>query len=753
MNQSRRAFLTFATVSAGSVAFNLTLSPWVKAALKEESFEITSWLVIHPDNRVTVRIPQSEIGQGITTALTQVIADEVNLEFELTDWEFYDPLVNYHKNNVYVHTSTLGSIGMKMLYQPMRTAGAQVRTMLMNAAAERWNIDARKLLLENHQVVNASSSTAIGFSELAHIASTKTIPTTSELVSLPKRTRRYVGKRIPRTDAYDKSTGKAVYGIDIQLPGMKYAAIKQSPVFGGALKSFDEQVIKNFPGFQRAVRIEGGPTGYTVPNFFYEVIDWEMDDAVAVVGDSWWHAQQALDALPIEWDQGSHKDTNSSDIDRALIEKISGSGEIIRQEGDIDKGFKQAEQIIEATYRYPFLEHAPLEPMNCTAVFENGGLEVWAPTQYGDEALRIAAYTAGIPPYKVKFHLTLAGGGFGRRLHSDFVSQAVQIAKQMPGTPIKLIWSREENTQRSYYPPVMATKFKAGLDKNGTITTWESHVCQGTSVYQPYGLSRMVYSVPNTKISYSEIPTPPPFAWMRGVGHTQSFWMYHSFIGEIAKKIGKNSLDFQRDLLDTSKISKNNYQSFYGLGSNPQDTKQRIQRFNERLDDVIARADKAFSSNPSSGRGFAVYDMSYAAGVSSSIIAIAIEVSIREGGILTVENAVASVDCGLAVNPEIVENQIAGGMIFGISNALYGEITLKNGRVEQSNFNDFPLLRLKDSPKIKVYLAQSDSDRPNGIGEGAVPVVIAALVDAIANAGGPRVRKLPILDLKGRIDA
>ena len=297
-----------AATSAGTLAFNLTFfSPEATAAEAENNYEITSWMTIGRDNRVTVRIPQAEIGQGITTSLQQVIADELNLEFNQTSWEFYDPLVNYQRNNVYIHTSTLGSIGMKMLYQPMQTAGTQVRTMLMQAAASRLGSKLGHLRLENHHIVDMKKSMSIGFGELAQNAASRAVPDESKIIEHPNRNQNYVGKRMPRVDAQEKSTGKAQYGIDIQLPGMKYAAIRQSPVFGGKLKSFNEQAIAKAPGLQKVVRIEGGPSGYTVPNFFHEVIDWGMDDAVAVISDSWWHAQQALNSLPIEWLEGKIK--------------------------------------------------------------------------------------------------------------------------------------------------------------------------------------------------------------------------------------------------------------------------------------------------------------------------------------------------------------------------------------------------------------------------------------------------------------
>jgi isoquinoline 1-oxidoreductase beta subunit len=749
MGTTRRNFLTVSASVGSSIVFNLALPSLAHSAGTNEKLahEIASWIVIHNDNSVTVRIPQMELGQGISTALTQVIAEEINLELSLTDWEFYDPLTNYKRKNVYVHTYTGGSFGMKMLFSPMRIAGAQIKEMLMLAAARHWDTDTRGLVIKNHQVINTATDASVGFGELSAIASSIPIPDPSKVKTTTQNNWRYIGKPIPRSDAHDKSTGKAIYGIDLKLPGMKYAAVKQCPVFGGSLVSFNSTAIKSFQGVQKVVAIKAGPSGYTVPSFFYEVIDWQMDDAVAVVADSWWEAQQALDALPIVWDEGANKDVSSTQIEKKISNELMQQGEIIRQEGDVDSALLKSEKTIKSRYYYPFLEHAALEPMNCTALIDNGRVEAWAATQYGDEALRITAYAAGVAPYNAKFNLTLAGGGFGRRLHSDYVSQAVQIAKEMEGVPVKLIWSREESMQRSFYAPVMTTDFTGGLDADGNITAWKSHVCQGRSVYQPYAMSRMVYPVPNVKIEYSTVKTPPPYAWMRGVGHTQALWMYHGFVSELAELAGIDSLTFQLQLLDEKKVSKTAPEySNLGVASSYEDSVSRVKKFRERLLHVVEKINEGSDLNNLGSFGYAVFDMSYAPGLGSSIIAIAIEIEMSSNhSALKIKNVMASVDCGLAVNPQLVESQIVGGIVFGLSNALYGEITLENGKVQQSNFHDYPILRLKDTPSIEVYIAPSEATLPNGIGEGAVPVVIAALVDAIHTAGGPRIRKLPIL--------
>ena len=730
----RRGFLRGTLAAGGALAFDLTIP--LRAGAGEPALDVHHWIVIHPDDHVTVRIPQSEIGQGATTALMQLIAEELDLDLALTDWTFYDPQTNVSQGNVYVHTSTLASWGVKMLFEPMRLAGAQIRALLLASAATQLDAPVADLVIDAHRVRDPGTGNSVGFGALAARAAAAPLPDAASVRLKSPEEWRYIGRALDRNDVPAKVTGEARYGIDVQLPGMKYAAVRQAPVFGGRLRGFDAAAVRELPGVRAVVRIDAGPSGYTVPPTLWDVIDWQMDDAVAVVADSWWQAERAIEALTIEWDDGPHAGVDSAGIARELATALDAPGEIVRSEGDAAAALARAERIIEAEYHYPFLEHAPMEPMNCTALVEGRRVEAWAPTQYGDEALRIAAYAAGAALKDARFHLTLAGGGFGRRLHNDYVSQAVQIARQVPGVPVKLIVSREESLRRSYYPPPLAARLRAGLDGDGALTAWQSHVVQGTAVEQPYGFTRLAYPVPHVEMRYGQIDTPPGFAWMRGVGHTQMAWMNHGFLSEIAHASGVDTLTFQLALLDESRVDP--------ARADQGDAVARVRRYRRLLEAVAAQAG-APPEGIGRGRGHAVYDMSYVPGYRNSCIAIALDVTLDGHGGLRVDDVTATVDCGTVVNPQLVEQQIQGGILFGLSNALYGKITLREGRVEQSNFHDYRLLRLADAPAIAVHVMPSDAP-PTGIGEGAVPVVIGALVDAIHAAGGPRIRALPVMD-------
>lgn len=732
----RRGFLRASVAAAGAVAFDLSIG-MRDAWSGHGEIEIHSWIVVHPDDRVTLRIPQSEIGQGATTALMQIIAEELELDLALTDWIFYDPQTNRVRDNVYAHTSTLASWGVKMLFGPMRTAGAQIRAMLLDTAAERLGTAHDTLQIAQHRVRDPASGRELGFGALASDAAARDVPA-PDLVTLKAPSDwRYIGRSVARNDVADKVTGRAQYGIDVLLPGMKFASVRQAPVFGGRLLGFDAAAVLQRPGVRAVVRIDAGPSGYTVPPTLWDIVDWGMDDAVAVVADSWWQAEQAIQALPIEWDDGPNAGVDSASIARELAAALDGDGEIIRQEGDAAAAIAGAARVVEAHYDYPFLEHATMEPMNCTAVVRDRSVEAWAPTQYGDEALRIAAYAAGVALKDAKFHLTLAGGGFGRRLHNDYVSQAVQVARQLPGVPIKLIVSREETTRRGYYPPPVSARFRAGLDATGKVVGWYSHVAQGTAVYQPYGMSRLAFPLPAIEMRYSEIRTPPGFAWMRGVGHTQMAWMNHGFLSELAAASGTDSLSFQLALLDPERVDANR--------ADRDDAVFRITRFRRLLKAVAERAGDAPAPGSGRGRGWCVYDMSYVPGYPCACIAIALDVALDGPDGVDVRQVHAVVDCGTAVNPELVRRQVEGGIVFGLSNALYGRISLSNGRVEQSNFHDYRVMRLHEAPAITVHVVPS-TEPPTGVGEGAAPVVIGALVDAIYAAGGPRIRSLPVID-------
>ncbi len=730
---SRRGVLKTLLSGAGVALFGVGLPS--HAATDATLSEVTSWVAIHPDGRVVIRIPQTELGQGVTTALAQVLAEEMGLAWGEFDTEYYDAQTNLQRHNVYVHTSTLASWAVDKLFEPMRVGGAQVRQMLCAAAAANWDVSAHDVTLTERAVRHVASGRASGLGEIAAQAAALPIPAADTLTLKPAADWQLIGKPLLRVDTRAKTTGAAVFGIDVTVPGLKYAAVRQSPTFGGRLKGFDASEVLKRRGVRQVVAIRGGPSGYNCPPTLWDVIDWQMDDAVAVVADSWWQAQQALNELPIEWEPGVHAAADSAGIDVALGAALDATGQTMREEGDIDKAFAAAERIVDAEYRFPFMEHAPLEPMNCTALVTASGVEAWAPTQYADEALRIAAYAAGVALKDAKFHLTLSGGGFGRRLSNDYVSQAVQVAKALPGTPIKLIASREECMRRGYYAPVARARLRAALGPDGLPIAWHSKVVYGRAPVQPYGMSRFPWAVPNVRCEYAGIDSPPPFGWMRGVAHTQSLWMNAGFLGEIAAATGKTSLALQRALLDEARVTKDR--------PDYDDAVTRIRRHRELLNRVVERAGGETHPAAKHGRGFAVTDMSYVPGYHSSCVAMAVDVAVDENGDIRVLAVHAVADVGLAINPDIVTAQIQGGIAFGLSNALNAQITLKDGKVEQANFNDYPLLTLAEMPTVDVELLPA-TGRPSGIGEEPAPVVMAALVDAVRAAGGGGARALPL---------
>ena len=730
----RRRVLGVLLGGAGVALFELPLVlEGARAAEAGTPVEVSAWIAIHPDDRVVLRIPQSELGQGVTTALAQLLAEELDLAWDEFDTEYFDAQLNRQQNNVYVHTATLNSWSSDLLFEPMRRAGAEVRARLLGAAATRLAAPVGELAIMSRTVRHAASGRALRFGEIA--ASAAALPVPDAVTPKAPADWKLIGRSLPRRDSAAKSDGSARYGIDVALPGMKYAAVRQSPVFGGRLRGFDASAVLSRPGVRKVVAIRGGPSGYNVPPTLWDIIDWQMDDAVAVVADSWWQAERALEALPIEWDEGPHAATSSASIASALDAALDAPGTRMRDEGDVDGACATAAKVVEAEYRYPYMEHAPLEPMNCTARVDAGGVEAWAPTQYADEALRIAAYAAGVAIKDAKFHLTLAGGGFGRRLSNDFVSQAVQVARALPGVPVKLIASREECMRRGYYAPVAQARFRGALDASGKVQAWHSKVAFGRAPVQPYGMSRFPWAVPHVRCEYAAIDSPPPFGWMRGVAHSQGLWMNLGFLGELGKTLGKSSYEMQLELLDESRLPPEH--------PTRDDAVARMRRQRRLLEEVVRHAGGASLAEAGHGRGIAVTDMSYVPGYHSSCVAMALDVAWDAGNAPRVLRVVAVADVGLPLNPRNVEAQIEGGIAFGLSNALNARITLARGRVEQGNFDDYPLLGLAQMPRVEVHLLPG-GERPSGIGEESVPVVIAALTDAIHAAGGPRVRELPL---------
>ena len=416
--------------------------------------------------------------------------------------------------------------------------------------------------------------------------------------------------------------------------------------------------------------------------------------------------------------------------------RLERGGYPYRADGDAAAGFATAARTLEADYWYPYMEHAALEPMNCTARFDAGRLELWAPTQYADEGVRVAAHATGIPIERIKLHLTYIGGGFGRRICNDYVSQAAQLAVQMPGVPIQLLWSREETTRHGYYAAPAAGRFRGGLDRDGRLIAWSCRSVFAKKVDQSYAAARIPQTIPNVAVEFATVDSPVPFGWMRGVSITQFLWMNQGFMDELAHAAGRDPLEFQLELLDERALAASWSDKEYELA--------RVRALRRVLQEAAARAAWGPAPAPGRGRGIAVSDFSYWSGYNTSATAAVADVTLDADGWFKVDRVVVAMECGVVINPDIVKAQLEGGVAWALSTAMYSEITLAGGRVEQGNFDDYPLLRIAQMPRVETHVLPSDK-HPSGVGEVAVPVPIAAVVNAIYAAGGPRIRSLPIV--------
>lgn len=701
-----------------------------------EPVELISWVVIEPNNTVRVRIPQSDIGQGVITTLSQVLAEEMDLRWSLVRPEFFDPLTNLLRGNVYVYTCTESSWSADRLFDPMRMAGAQIRHMLLTAASRRSGVPIDELRTEDSVVISPAGGRQ-NYAELALAASRVRPPHPSTVKLKAAADYRLIGKPIKRLDLTPKTTGELKFGIDVELPGMLYAAVRQSPVYGGKLVSWDESAIADMPGVIKVVRIAGGSCGLNGP-VADGGEDYGMDDAVAVVADSFWRARKALLALPIEWDEGKFADASSEGIMADLKRRVGQSQPVVRESGDFAKAIGRASRVLEADYSYPFMDAMPLEPLNCTAWLRPEGLEVWASTQFAQDAHRLAAVTAGLPPEKVQFNLPYVGGGFGRRCQNEYVSQGVQIAKALPGRPIKLVWTREEMMARGYPPPITVSRFKAGLDQDGKVIAWFNRVVSGTAPDQSYGPARLPHYVPNLRIEYARTKTPQPFGWMRGVAFTQHVWMNQGFQDELAEAAGRDPVELYLELLDEKTVPSDLKDRDVAVG--------RIRNMRDVLDRVTRTAGWGKPLPKGRGRGVSVSDFSYWVTYRTGTASAVVDVTLDGKGGLRVDRVFVVLNCGRILNPEVVRGQVEGSIFWAITTALYGRITLKDGRVVERNFQDHNVARMATACRnIHVELVQSD-DHPAGVGEDAVPIVMTAMLNAIRKAGGPRIRSLPLSD-------
>jgi len=702
---SRRAFLKAGVAGGGFVlGFGLPAFLGDAAAATSGSFEPNAFIRIGSHGSVTLTMPQVEMGQGTYTSMSMLIAEELEVALSQVRLEHAPPDIKRYGNPLLAGDQiTGGSTSIRAFWEPMRQAGAAARVMLISAAAKRWQVDPSACHAERGEVVHTARRRRIKYAALAADAARMPVP---EKVAL-KRPEEFklIGTPAKRLDTPAKVNGKAVYGIDVRPPGLKIATLAQSPVFGGRLKSVDETAARSVKGVRQVVR---------------------LDDAVAVVADHMGAAKKGLAALVIEWDNGPNAALGTEDIARALEQGTLGAGAVAQNVGDIDKAIAGATTKIDAIYQVPFLAHAAMEPMNCTVHVRKDGCEVWVGTQVVARAQTTAAKTTGLPLDKVVVHNHLIGGGFGRRLEIDGVTRAVQIAMQVDG-PVKVIWSREEDLQHDMYRPYFVDRMSAGLDEGGMPVAW-SHRFAGSSILARFlpqafnngldpdttdGAINLPYALPNAHVEYLRMEPPGiPTAFWRSVGPSHNVFVVESFIDELAAAAKKDPVDYRLALLAGSPRAK-----------------------------AVLRlaAEKAGWGRPlPKGRGRGVATQF----VFGTYLAEVAEVEVSKDGEIRVQRVVCAVDCGLVVNPDTVQAQVQSAVVFGISAALFGKITLKDGRVEQSNFDTYRALRMSETPPIEVHIVRN-TEAPGGMGEPGTSAIVPAVVNAIFAATGRRLRKLP----------
>lgn len=703
---SRRSFLAGVSAVGGGLALALAI-PFEPARAAAAGPEVTAWLLIGPDNSVVIRVARAEMGQGVTTGLALLIAEELECDWSKVSTEFISASENIRRGRVWGDTTTGASrsIAASQLY--LRQAGAIARELLIAAAAARWNVPAAECVAQMSMITHQSTGRKTTFGAVAEDAAKLKPP---EKVALKEPSRwTLAGKPRRRLDVLEKVTAQPVYAIDVRLPGMLYAAITHCPVFGGVPKSIDETAIATMKGVRRVVR---------------------MRDAVAVVADSWWRAKCALETLPIVWEDRGNGGLSTATIAEAVHSALDAEkAQIGRSDGDVAAGLARAAQRVEADYTVPFLAHATMEPQNCTAHVTSDRVEVWAPSQGVTTALTTAATAAGVPNDQVVVHATMLGGGFGRRgAIQDYIREAVLISKEV-SAPVKLVWTREQDTKHDFYRPFGMARLIAGLDAEGMPIAWKirlagpSFVAAMVPAFGANFIDRsflsglaeeMPYAVPNYLVDYVVKPSAVPLGVWRAINYTQNAFYKECFVDEMAHAAGMDPYLYRRRLLRDS----------------PK---------NLAVLDAAAKKADWFGPLPNGVfRGIAVNE------ACGSFCAQVAEVSVEHGDV-QVHRVIAALDPGQVVNPLSIEMQIQGAIVFALTAALNGKITIKNGGVEQGNFDDYEMLRIADAPKVETVIVPS-GDFWGGVGEPPVPPLAPALCNAIFAATGKRVRSLPLKD-------
>jgi isoquinoline 1-oxidoreductase beta subunit len=704
LDLSRRNFLINSAVAGGGLLLSLSLPFDQGKAVGNESFAPNAFLRIGSDGQIVLTMPYVEMGQGTYTSIPMLIAEELEVGLEQVRIEHAPANEKLYANPMLGVQATGNSNAIRGAWKPLREAGATARVMLISAAAGRWGVDAVSCHAEAGAVVHTPSGRRLKYGELAVEAARMPVPKDVAL----KRAEEFklIGTPAKRLDASGKVNGAAVYGIDARPPGVKIATLAQSPVFDGRLKSVDDTAAKAVKGVRQIVR---------------------LDDAVAVVADHMGAAKKGMEALKIEWDGGTHAGLSTEDVARELEQATLNAGPVAQTIGDADGAMANAVKRVEATYQLPFLAHATMEPMNCTVHFRGSECEIWVGTQAIARVQAMAAKSAGLPVEKVIVHNHLIGGGFGRRLEADGAVRAVEIAMQVDG-PVKVVWTREEDIQQDMYRPYWVDRIAAGLDKDGKPIAWRNRFA-GSSVIARWlppafkdgldpdtteGAIDLVYALPNFHVEYVRVEPPGiRTAFWRSVGPSHNVFVTESFIDELAATARQDPVAYRRALLD----------------------------HNPRAKAVLElAADKASWSSPlpkGHGRGIALQF------VFGSYLAQVAEVEVAKDGSVRVHRVVCAMDCGTVINPDTVQAQIQSGVMFGVTAALYGEITLKNGRVEQTNFDTYQILRINEAPAIEVHVIKS-AEPPGGMGEAGTSGIVPAIANAVFAATGKRLRKMRI---------
>ena len=675
--------------------------------------EINAWVKILPNDTVVIRIARSEMGQGSLTGLAQLVAEELDCDWSKVTTEYPTPGQSAARGRPWGEFMTGGSRGIRASQEYVRKGGAIARIMLIQAAANQWQVSASECMASKGVITHQPSNRSTIYGKVADAAAKLPVPKDVTLKDPSVWT--IAGKSLRRLDTVDKTTGKMIYGIDIRLPGMLNAAIKACPIFGGKLKSYDAAKIANFKGVKKVVAVN--------------------DVAVAVVADTWWRANIALEALPIVWEEGPNKETSSARISTWLDEGLDWAQPAVigNKQGDASTAINAAAKKLEATYAYPHQNHAALEPLNATALYTPEKCEVWTGTQNGEAAFAAVMSASGLPAEKCEVHKIMLGGGFGRRGFVDYVEQAVLIAKQMPGIPIKLLWSREEDMTQGKYHPVTKCKLTAAFDADKKLTGIRIRI-SGQSIFsvaRPQmvkngldpavfqgldigGDARLGYDFPNLLIEHAMRNPPVPPGWWRGVNINQNAIYLECFIDEIAHELGQDPVAFRRQYLAKSP---------------------------KHLAVLDAVAEKIGWSAPAPEkiyRGVAVF-MAF-----GSYVAAAAEISVDNNKI-KLHRIIAATDPGYAVNPAQIERQIAGSFVYGLSALFHGAITIKDGQVEQKNFDQYPSMHIKDMPKVETILMPSGGFW-GGVGEPTICVAAPAVLNAYFAATGKRIRNVPLKD-------